>query len=35
MTNRVHPSRDNKMISKERPKISAEIYKNLVKTKRI
>lgn len=35
MTNRVHPSRDNKMISKERPKISAEIYRKLVKTKRM
>lgn len=35
MTNRVHPTRDNKLISKERPKISDEIYKNLVKTKRI
>ena len=35
MTNRVHPTRTNKMISKERPKITDEIYKNLVKVKRI
>lgn len=35
MTNRIHPSRDNKLISKERPKISEEIYKNLLKTKRM
>ena len=35
MTNRVHPTRDNKLISKERPKISEVIYENLVKSKKI
>lgn len=34
LTNRVHPSRDNKIISQERPKISEEIYKNLDKIKK-
>ena len=33
MTNRIHPSRDNKLISEERPKISNEIYKQLLKVK--
>lgn len=33
MTNRVHPSRDNRLISRERPEISKEIYKHLVATK--
>ena len=32
MTNRIHPTRDNKKMSKERPKISDEIYKHLVET---
>ena len=35
MTNRVHPTRANKKISQERPKISEEIYKKLVKEKSI
>ena len=31
MTNRVHPNRENKLLSKERPIISDEIYKKIIK----
>ena len=34
MTNRVHPTRDNRKISGERPKISNLIYENLVYSKK-
>lgn len=35
MTNRVHPTRDNRKLSSERPLISKEIYDNLYNTKHI
>lgn len=33
LTNRIHPTRDNKLLSQERPNITEEIYKHLVKIK--